>query len=102
MKLSPDDISRLGVDLPSWQVSPERGGMLLREFVFGDFIQAFGFMSQVALFAEKHDQHPEWSNVYNRVTVTHTPHDLEGVWLKDIELARFMDHVAAAFAPQSK
>ena len=102
MKLSPDDTSRLGVDLPSWQVSPERGGMLLREFVFGDFTRAFGFISQVALFAEKHDHHPEWCNVYNRVSVTLTTHDVEGLSMKDMELARFMDHVAAALATQPK
>lgn len=68
--------------------------------VFHDFAQAFGFMSQVAVFAEKRDHHPEWSNVYNRVAVTLTTHDVAGLSMKDFELAPFMDQVAAALATQ--
>lgn len=101
MKLSSLDVSRVAAQLPAWKVNPERGGTLSCEFVFHDFAQAFGFMSQVALFAEKRDHHPEWSNVYNRVAVTLTTHDVEGLSMKDFDLARFMDQVAAALAIQT-
>ena len=102
MKLSSQDVSRVAAQLPAWKVNSERGGTLTREFVLRDFAQAFGFMSQVALFAEKRDHHPEWSNVYNRVAVTLTTHDVEGLSMKDFELARFMDQVAAALATQTR
>lgn len=58
---------------------------------FGDFVEAFGFMTQVALLAEKADHHPEWRNVYNRVDIELTTHDAGGLTLKDIELARAID-----------
>ena len=101
MKLTYEDISRLAAQLPEWKVNPERGGTLSREFLFHDFAQAFGFMSQVAVFADKRDHHPEWSNVYNRVAVTLTTHDVSGLSMKDFELARFMDQIAAALSTQT-
>ncbi|MEM1410605.1 MAG: 4a-hydroxytetrahydrobiopterin dehydratase [Pseudomonadota bacterium] len=58
---------------------------------FSDFKEAWGFMSRVALFAEQHDHHPEWFNVYNRVDVTLTTHDADGLSEKDAELASFID-----------
>lgn len=58
-----------------------------KEFLFNDFIEAFGFMSRVAILAEKQNHHPEWSNVYNRVNITLTTHDAGGVTKKDIRLA---------------
>ncbi len=76
---------------PQWRYSTERGGMVTREFVFKDFVEAFAFMTHVALWAERHDHHPEWSNVYNRLTVTLTTHDVNGLSMKDIELATVMD-----------
>jgi 4a-hydroxytetrahydrobiopterin dehydratase len=81
--------------LPLWQYSADRGGTISREFVFADFVEAFGFMTEVALQAEKRNHHPEWSNVYNRVSVTLTTHDAAGLSMNDIELARHMDRAAA-------
>ena len=65
-----------------------------KTFQFKDFNAAFGFMSRVALLAERMDHHPEWSNVYNRVDVTLTTHDAGGLSERDIRMARFMDEIA--------
>jgi 4a-hydroxytetrahydrobiopterin dehydratase len=65
-----------------------------KKFVFKDFNEAFGFMSRVALAAEKMDHHPEWFNVYKTVEVTLSTHDAGGVTEKDITLAKFIDAVA--------
>ena len=64
-----------------------------KEFKFRNFNRAFGFMTEVALMAEKMDHHPEWFNVYNRVDVTLTTHDANGLSHKDIKLAKFMNEV---------
>jgi len=79
--------------LGGWTHEPVRDG-LARRFVFADFVAAFGFMTRVALLAEKADHHPEWSNVYNRVEILLTTHDAGGLSLRDIELARAIDAVA--------
>lgn len=68
---------------------------IARKFVFKDFNQAFGFMSRVALVAEKMDHHPEWFNVYRTVEVTLSTHDAGGLTEKDIALAKAMDSFAA-------
>ena len=65
-----------------------------KSFKFGSFIDAFGWMSKVALFAEKLNHHPEWSNVYNRVEVVLTTHDCSGLSILDIELAGRMEAYA--------
>lgn len=101
MKLDYDQIAARLAALPSWRRSEERGGTLTREFLFHDFAQAFGFMTQVAVLAEKHNHHPEWSNVYNRVAVTLTTHDVGGLSINDIDMALLMDRIAAALATQS-
>lgn len=62
-----------------------------KSFVFGDFVEAFGFMAQVAIVAEKLNHHPEWSNVYKTVDVTLTTHDADGLSALDIKLAKKMD-----------
>ena len=100
MKLTEQELAPLLAQLPAWQRSAERGGLISRRFVFQDFAQAMGFLGQVAVVAERRNHHPEWSNVYNRVEVTLTTHDVEGLSMKDVELARYMDQVAAALAGQ--
>jgi 4a-hydroxytetrahydrobiopterin dehydratase len=79
--------------LSGWSVVKGREA-ISKQFLFEDFNQAFGFMARVALFAEKHDHHPEWSNVYNRIDVLLTTHDAKGVTDFDVKLAAFMDAVA--------
>lgn len=91
--------ARVRAELPAWRYSAERGGLIVREFAFGDFVQAFAFMTELALIAEKRDHHPEWANVYNRVTITLTTHDVGGLSMKDIELALAADRAHARYAP---
>ena len=69
-------------------------GKLHREFRFANFIEAFGFMSQVALVAEKMDHHPEWCNVYNRLEITLSTHDCGGLSERDVALAKVIDACA--------
>ena len=80
--------------LPLWR--PAEGGRdaIIRTYRFSDFTAAFGFMTRTALMAEKLDHHPEWFNVYNRVDVTLTTHDANGVTELDVTLAKFMDMAA--------
>ena len=80
--------------LPEWAAAADRDA-ITRSFRFKDFNAAFGFMSRVAMLAEKLDHHPEWSNVYDRVEVLLTTHDASGVTELDLRMANFMD---AAFA----
>lgn len=101
MRLAPDALASELAALPRWTFDPARGGLIAREFRFDGFAQAFGFMAQVALHAERADHHPEWSNVCDRVRVVLTTHDAGGVSAKDIALARRMDRIAAAFAAQA-
>uniref|UniRef100_UPI00358E93D1 pterin-4-alpha-carbinolamine dehydratase 2-like isoform X2 n=1 Tax=Myxine glutinosa TaxID=7769 RepID=UPI00358E93D1 len=67
---------------------------LYKEFVFGNFNQAFGFMTQVALEAEKMNHHPEWFNVYNKVQITLTSHDCGGISERDVRMAKFINKVS--------
>lgn len=94
-KLASPDIQQLRTALPDWQFSEARGGLISREFSFADFVQAFGFMAQVALVAEKLNHHPEWSNVYNRVAITLTTHDVQGLSTHDVDLAQQVDAIYA-------
>ncbi|HEU4959554.1 MAG TPA: 4a-hydroxytetrahydrobiopterin dehydratase [Sphingomonas sp.] len=76
--------------LPDWDYVEERDA-IARSFAFADFNEAFGFMTRVALLAEKANHHPEWSNVWNRVEITLTTHDAGGLSERDIELAEAIE-----------
>jgi 4a-hydroxytetrahydrobiopterin dehydratase len=76
--------------LPEWDYQDGRDA-ITRSFTFDDFSQAFAFMTQVALLAEKADHHPEWSNVWNRVDILLTTHDAGGLSGRDIDMARAID-----------
>jgi 4a-hydroxytetrahydrobiopterin dehydratase len=78
--------------LPAWRLAEGRDA-IVRSFQFKDFNAAFGFMSRVALLADKLDHHPEWSNVYNKVEVLLATHDADGVTELDVKMARFMDEI---------
>ena len=83
-------------ELPGWRAVEGARDAICRSYKFPDFNAAFGFMTRVALMADKLDHHPEWFNVYNRVDVTLATHDAEGVTELDLQLARFMDAAAGA------
>ena len=76
--------------LEGWNAVESRDA-IHKTFVFKNFSEAFAFMTQVAMHAEKLDHHPEWANIYNRVSVTLTTHDAKGVTERDIAMASFMD-----------
>lgn len=80
--------------LPDWSVVPGRSA-ITKSLKLADFNAAFGFMTRVALAAEKLDHHPEWSNIYNRVDITLSTHDAGGVTALDIKLARLIEQYAA-------
>lgn len=75
----------------SWTIENDK---LHREYVFGDFVQAFGFMTEVALIAERTNHHPEWFNVYKNVVVDLTTHEAEGITERDFDLAKSMEEIA--------
>ncbi|GAA0558899.1 4a-hydroxytetrahydrobiopterin dehydratase [Rhizomicrobium electricum] len=80
-------------EFPLWREVEGRDA-IARRFAFADFSAAFGFMTRVALLAEKMDHHPEWSNVYAKVDVTLSTHDAGGVTEKDVAMAREMERLA--------
>jgi len=75
-----------------WKMTDGRDA-IEKTFMFKDFNTAFGFMTRVALLAEKKDHHPEWFNVYNKVQVTLSTHDVGGLSMNDIQMASFMDQI---------
>ncbi|MDM7945342.1 MAG: 4a-hydroxytetrahydrobiopterin dehydratase [Oceanibaculum nanhaiense] len=89
-QLTDTEIDAALAELTGWRRVEGRPA-IARSFKFTDFNQAFGFMTRVALMAEKLDHHPEWSNVYNRVEIVLTTHDAGGVSERDLKLARFID-----------
>jgi 4a-hydroxytetrahydrobiopterin dehydratase len=82
-----------------WTLAPD-GRSIRRTFKFADFREAFGFMTQVALAAEKADHHPDWSNVYNRVEIILTTHDAGGLTARDFALAQEIDAAAQRLTSQ--
>ena len=98
--LTPKDRAELLPKLTGWQMAGGRDAIQKR-FIFSDFNQAFGFMTRVALEAEKMDHHPEWSNVYRTVDILLTSHDVKGLSERDAALARVIDMIAADFSPKS-
>ncbi|NQX94879.1 MAG: 4a-hydroxytetrahydrobiopterin dehydratase [Erythrobacter sp.] len=89
-ELSDEDRARLLADHPEWELTRE-GKAIQRTFQFGDFSEAWGFMSRVALLADSHDHHPEWFNVYAKVEITLTTHDAGGLSTRDANMARAID-----------
>ncbi len=89
--LSADELNTALAQLTGWSV---KDGKLHRQFQFGSFVEAFGFMSSLALVAEAMNHHPEWFNVYNRVTIDLTTHDSGGITAKDVELAKRANELA--------
>lgn len=90
-KLSDREVQERLVALDGWVLDH---GKLYREFKFPNFVQAFGFISQVALIAETMNHHPEWANVYNQVKIHLSTHDVGGISAKDIELANKINVLA--------
>ena len=89
--LSHQQIRDALAELNGWEHLPTAPDTLKKEFKFKTFTQAWGFMNQVALIAEKIDHHPDWSNSYNRVTISLTTHDAGGLSALDIKLAKSID-----------
>ena len=100
MKLSAEQREAAIAALPHWTFDEQGGGVgaISRSFRFRDFTQAFGFMAQVALAAEKADHHPDWSNSWNRVDISLTTHSEGGVTRRDVDLAIGIDAIAASLA----
>jgi 4a-hydroxytetrahydrobiopterin dehydratase len=90
-KLTEPELTAALSTLSGWTIAQNK---IHKEYKFADFVHAFGFMSTAALAIEKMNHHPEWFNVYNRVTVYLTTHDAKGVTTKDIDLAKVLDGFA--------
>ncbi len=84
-RMSSDEIAQNLQQLPDWAVQQNT---LHRRYEFANFVEAFGFMSQVALLAERDDHHPDWSNVYNRVIINLSTHEAGGITARDFKLAK--------------
>ena len=95
-KLSAEEVQSLLDDFPRWKLSEDQNSMKAN-FAFKDFVSAWTFMSAIAMVAEKQDHHPEWYNVYNKVEITLTTHDVAGLSARDRKLASFIEETAALF-----
>lgn len=91
--LTPDDILAAVSGLTGWQLSEDQSS-LRQTFKFSDFSTAFAFMTRIAMAAEKHDHHPEWSNIYNRVEITLTTHSAKGLSELDMQMAKLINDYA--------
>ena len=99
MALQKMNAQELAQQLPSlqfWHLDAKLGS-ITREFKLADFVSAFEFMKQIAIEAENHNHHPEWRNVYNKVTITWTTHDVQGLSMNDIDMAHICDQTFARF-----
>jgi 4a-hydroxytetrahydrobiopterin dehydratase len=90
-KLSEPELTSRTADLPRWSVV---NGKFHRAFTFSDFIDAFAFMTGVALIAQSANHHPEWCNVYDRVTIDLVTHEAGGISIRDIELAKAIEQLS--------
>jgi 4a-hydroxytetrahydrobiopterin dehydratase len=88
MRLSQIDIDNELKNLPGWRIVNEK---LHKEFLFESFNQAFGFMTRAAMEIEKMNHHPEWFNVYNKITIELTTHDMGGITKNDANLAKILN-----------
>ena len=95
-KLNESAVAQALGELPGWSL---QAGKLHWERTFRDFVEAFGFMTRVALLAERANHHPEWSNVYNRLSVDLTTHDCGGLSALDLRMARAIDAWAQEAQP---
>ena len=91
-KLSPEDRASALSELSDWEELDGRDA-IRRKFVFTDFNEAWGFISRIAMEAERRNHHPEWSNVWATVDITLSTHDCDGLSSRDVELARFIDKI---------
>ncbi|PZP55426.1 MAG: 4a-hydroxytetrahydrobiopterin dehydratase [Micavibrio aeruginosavorus] len=91
-RIHAQEIQNRLTELKEWNYqNANNRDILQKSFKFKTFVDAFGFMSKVALLAEKMDHHPEWSNVYNKVEINLTTHEASGVSEKDFQLAKLID-----------
>ena len=95
-KISTDECRRALAQLDGWEAAKDREA-IVKEYRFSNFSQAFAWMTQVALLAEKMDHHPEWTNVYSRVSVALTTHDAGGITRNDLDMAKQMDLYAKLY-----
>ena len=99
-KVQDRDTTVAALRLRGWKDQSPKRDAVAKRFEFASFNEAFGWMSRVALQAEAADHHPEWTNLYSIVEVTLTTHAVDGLSDRDIQMADFMDHAAARFAPK--
>ena len=92
MKLTQEEQQLALGELPGWKLREDQKG-IEKTFRFKNFRAAFAWMTEIAMFAEKRDHHPEWRNVYNRVDVVLTSHDVSGLTKRDIALAKIMEQL---------
>jgi 4a-hydroxytetrahydrobiopterin dehydratase len=95
-RLTPEEVESALTTLPEWSVAE---GKLRREYRFADFTHAFGFMAAAATVIEKMDHHPEWLNVYGRVTVELWTHSAGGLTARDVRLAQTLEAIATKLLP---
>lgn len=93
--LTPHELTNALNALSDWDIV-NSGKAIRRFFTFQDFNTAFGFMTRIALYAEKLDHHPEWSNVYNKIEITLTTHSSGGITELDIQLAKIIDTLSGS------